>query len=595
MQNEKIQVLAIAPYEGMKTTIERIAKNRPDIVLDAYVGDLAAGKDVVLRSMEKPYDVIISRGGTAQLIETITELPVVEISLSVYDILRSIKLAENYQERYAIVGFSNITGNAHMLCDLLSYELDIFTIHDGAEVRPLLEKLKAEGYRMVVCDMISYTEARLLGLNAILISSGAESIDDAFTQAVKISTSQIHARRENRLLRQILGGSEIATVIFTDDGEIYYSSLGLASQESLFDTLRHDLPRIRSGESRKLYRNIEGTVYAITGTRLAEGSEDYVAFQISDSKLPSQVRKHAIHYANKTEAEEQFYNSFYAITGSMGDLEETVKHFRLSPFPVLISGENGTGKEQIARALYLGSPRVANPFITIDCSQMTDKAWTYLTTHFKSPLNDSESTIYFQSINFLSAEQRKGLLSLCLNADLARRNRLIISCVSSADAVIPPEGQEFRKGLSCLTINLPPLRKRILDLPNLSSIYLSTLNVELGKQLSGFEPKAMEMLMQYSWPGNYAQFKRLITELAVLTEAPYIRSHEVASLLDKEQAYSGVVSPGDSACSLDLSRPLDLITRDLIREAVARNQGNQSLTAKQLQISRTTLWRYLKE
>ena len=73
--------------------------------MDAYVGDLSHGKELVLRHIGENYDAIISRGGTAQLIKEVTEIPVVEISLSVYDILRAIKLAENYQERYAIIGF----------------------------------------------------------------------------------------------------------------------------------------------------------------------------------------------------------------------------------------------------------------------------------------------------------------------------------------------------------------------------------------------------------------------------------------------------------------------------------------------------------
>jgi phosphoglycolate phosphatase-like HAD superfamily hydrolase len=209
MENNKIKVLAIAPYEAMKTAIERLAKNRTDLELDAYVGDLYYGKELVQRHIGENYDAIISRGGTAQLIEEVTEVPVIEISLSVYDILRAIKLAENYKERYAILGFPSITGSAHLLCDLLQYQVDIFTVYSAAEVRPLLTKLKLEGYHMVVCDMISHTEAKLLGLNTILITSGAESIEDAFNQAVKISTSHIKVRRENQFLKEVLKNSGI--------------------------------------------------------------------------------------------------------------------------------------------------------------------------------------------------------------------------------------------------------------------------------------------------------------------------------------------------------------------------------------------------
>ena len=140
---EKIRILGIAPYEAMKTAMLRLAQNRSELELDVYVGDLHYGVEIVRHHMDEYYDAIISRGGTAELIEQVADVPVVEISLSVYDILRAMKLAENYKERYAIVGFPSITGSAHVLCDLLRYQIDIFTIHSGDEVLSTMEKISS--------------------------------------------------------------------------------------------------------------------------------------------------------------------------------------------------------------------------------------------------------------------------------------------------------------------------------------------------------------------------------------------------------------------------------------------------------------------
>ena len=197
--SEKIRILGIAPYEAMKTAMLRLAQGREELELTAFVGDMQRGGEIVRRHIDAYYDVIISRGGTAELIERITDIPVVEISLSVYDILRAMKLAENYEERYAIVGFPSITGSAHFLCDLLRYQIDIFTIHNEEEAESVLHGLKQEGYRMVVGDMISYTKAKDMGLNAILITSGVESIGSALDQAVKISASYTKTYHENLL------------------------------------------------------------------------------------------------------------------------------------------------------------------------------------------------------------------------------------------------------------------------------------------------------------------------------------------------------------------------------------------------------------
>lgn len=102
-------ILGIAPYEGMRDAMERAAEAFPGMHLDVHTGDLEQGVEIVRSMADQGYDAIVSRGGTAALIRQVTDLPVIEIQLSVYDVLRTIKLAENYSSLYAIVGFPNIT------------------------------------------------------------------------------------------------------------------------------------------------------------------------------------------------------------------------------------------------------------------------------------------------------------------------------------------------------------------------------------------------------------------------------------------------------------------------------------------------------
>ena len=126
MNQGKIRILAIAPYEGMKSIMLKLAKDRDDIDLSVFVGDLHKGAEIARKNFHEDFDIIISRGGTAELIGAITPLPVIEIALSVYDILRAIKMAENFSSRYAIVGFPGITSSAQLLCDLLQYKVEIY-------------------------------------------------------------------------------------------------------------------------------------------------------------------------------------------------------------------------------------------------------------------------------------------------------------------------------------------------------------------------------------------------------------------------------------------------------------------------------------
>lgn len=100
-----LHILAIAPYEAMKDALLRAAESFPVLRLTAYTGDLEEGAEIVRQMGAEAYDAIISRGGTAELIRPVTELPVIEIPVSVYDVLRTIKLSENYTDQCAIVGF----------------------------------------------------------------------------------------------------------------------------------------------------------------------------------------------------------------------------------------------------------------------------------------------------------------------------------------------------------------------------------------------------------------------------------------------------------------------------------------------------------
>jgi len=164
------RILGVAPYDGMRTAMERIAEEYPNVHLDAYTGDLEEGAAIVRASQSENYDVIISRGGTADRIREVTDLPVVSVKLSVYDVLRAIKMAENYSHLYAIVGFPSITQPAHTLCDLLRLNMDIITIHSMDEADSALNRLREGGYKMVVGDMVTHTLARQKGFDAFLIT-----------------------------------------------------------------------------------------------------------------------------------------------------------------------------------------------------------------------------------------------------------------------------------------------------------------------------------------------------------------------------------------------------------------------------------------
>ena len=200
------RILGIAPYDGMRTAMEQAAQAYPNVELEVYTGDLEEGQAIVQSMTPNSYDCIISRGGTATLIRQVTDLPVVDIHISVYDVLRTMKLAETTPACTPSWAFP-ASPSLPTPCSLLNFDLDILTVRSAEEVRHTLERLKQGGYRMVVCDMVTHTIAREMGFDAFLITSGIESLHSAIDQAVNISTWFGQLRQENLFFAQHHAGA----------------------------------------------------------------------------------------------------------------------------------------------------------------------------------------------------------------------------------------------------------------------------------------------------------------------------------------------------------------------------------------------------
>lgn len=593
MRAGRIRILGIAPYEGMKSIMQKLAKERDDIELNVFVGDLHKGAEIAQKNFHEDFDIIISRGGTAELIGSITQLPVIEITLSVYDILRSIKMAENFASRYAIVGFPSITSCAQLLCDLLQYKVEICTIHSADEVQTVLLSLKKKGYQMILCDMIANTTAKKLGMNAILITSGSESIGNAFDQAVKLCRSHSLLREENRFLQEIIRKDSHGTIAFKENGEVFFSTLEAERADAITDILRREIPAAMAADPHRFFKNIDGTLYSVASRRIPFYDINYAVFYFTSNKVPFATSKYGIQYLSKHDVENTFYNSFYNVTDGIGGLKATVEQMTQTDLPIMIIGEEGTGKERVAEAIYTQSQLQNSPLILVNFSLINDKTWTFLTNHYNSPFNDNNNTIYLRSIDILPEERLKQLLSMIIDMNLDRRNRLLFSCVCKTDGAIPKACMDFINQLSCMTIHLPPLRERRAEIPALANLSLSTLNIHLAKEILGLESGAMELLVHYEWPYNYTQFKRILSELTAITTTPYILEETTAQLLEQERNVSPPAGAGTLG-SLDLNRTLDEINQTIIRAVLAETGGNQSAAAKRLGISRTTLWRLLK-
>ena len=300
--------------------------------------------------------------------------------------------------------------------------------------------------------------------------------------------------------------------------------------------------------------------------------------------------KNGVRYIDRGQALEQFYSSFYGLTNPLGIHTPYLEQMNQTGAPVMLLGEDGTGKEEMAAFLYCQSRFQNKPMAIIDCSRITDRGWQFLTEHSNSPFSDTDTTIYIREIEFLSDRQFKELFSIIRDLNLHIRNHMIFSCTTREGEEINKNSQLLMNHFNCLSLTLPPLRANKEEIPDLANVYISNLNMQLAREIIGLEPEGASLLKEYGWPGNYNQFRRIMTELFAITDSSYIKSASVSKLLMREQPPSLAKEP----VAFDLNRTLEEINLDIARRVLAEEKGNQSRAAKRLGIGRTTLWRMLQ-
>ena len=591
----RIRALGIAPYEGMKHLMASLQEEYPQLDLTLFVGDRDEGLEIARSNFHGNYDVVISRGCTANMLRQNLALPVIEIDLTVYDLLCALKLTDGLTGKIAIVCAANLSSSARRLCDLMGYDMAIFTYDAPETVEQIMQKIRDEQYQTVLCDMVADTTAKRLGLNSCLIVSSISSIRRAFDQAILLCQSQEKLRAENLFFRDLIQGQLSQTVVFDSEGRLFLSTRN-ESRPELLELLRRELPESRQTGERRIIRILGGMTYTIRSRHVVTEGHVYTAFFFEAHRTPLTPNQTGIRFATRPEAEDAYYSSVFSFAGTVADSQSQIDRISGSSSPVMVTGEDGTGKESIVSMIYMRGPLRNNPLVTIQCSLLNEKSWSFFLEHHNSPLADEGNTIYFASIDSLSQERRSQLLAALSEMEVCRRNRVIFSCVCQPGEYMSEIGSLFIDKLCCLSLHLPPLRTISSRIPALVNLSLSHLNADLPRQIIGAEPGAIRLLQNFQWPHNYTQFRRIIGELAVTAAGQFITAEEVRQTLRKERHVGGFhLGAENAATPLDLNRTLEEINQDIALRVIQETGGNQTAAAKRLGISRTTLWRLVKK
>lgn len=596
--SQKIRVLGIAPYTAMKEQMQKIAQEFSDTIeLLALDGDLQEGVSVARNNFHSDFDVIISRGGTAELLRKQVSLPVIEIGLSEYDILRSIHLAEGISDRIAVVGFPSITHAVETAALFAKNRPDIFTIESADLVDDTMREVHLRGFKVVLCDVTGLAAAKRNGLNSVFLTSGQTSIRKAFRDAILFAGNTRRLQAENAFLREIIMEQTGSTVVFDTGDNPVFSSIQMDNPNELINVLKREIPSIpEQGPGVRIQKTLNGNLFKVKGKRVYSGNEMCTVFYITKVKLPLQSSQAGIHYYTEAEARRVFYNSFFVSVndtlGTTADFARVAKTNR----PVMILGADGTGKESAANLIYMNSPLNVHPFIVINVNLLTEESWNFLIENENSPLSDSDNTLYIiGSARKEDEEKMRRFLSAMVEMDLAKRNRILLSFQAVNDNLQAPIIRRFQNVLGCTTLVLPTLAAMKEHIPTLVHLYLSQVSSGGESEVIDMADEGIRLMQDFPWEHNYSQFKRIMQDLIETAALPIISEAEVRAALAREDLVPATRQGVNGAEVFDMNRTLDKMNQEIVRRVLADCDGNQTLAAKRLGISRTTMWRYVNK
>ena len=628
----------IAPYKKMGELFSEICQefNKKIII---KIGDLEEGaRQAVELEEQGAIDVVISRGGTAIAIKKkVTNLPVVEVQISGFDLIRALHQARKETNKVAVVGFYPFTYGIKGLGDIMNIDIEILTLKENwyehtLYVEKKLKEIKKQGYNWIVGDNISVEIAERLGMNTVLVESGKEALMQSILEAERVAEVRKKELEKNKRIKSII--------------DFAYEGIITVDQKGVIDTFNPQAVKIFEKEAYKIIgknvnkmfpefdfskitkigQKIEGKIWTVGDIKIVA---NIIPIRINDETVRTVVTFQKVSQIQKTEQKirEKLYlkgnvaeNTFSDIIGQsqiFRNLKEEAKNYAQIDSPVLLYGETGTGKELFAQAIHNYSPRRINPFVAFNCAALPESlleselfgyvggAFTGAKKEGKMGLFEQahEGTIFLDEIGEISQNIQARLLRVLQEHKVRRLGddkvipvdvRIIASTNKKLIQLV--KENKFRDDLyyriNVLNLDIPPLRERKEDISLLVNFFIKKYGYKFKKIVEGISEEGMQILENYDWPGNIRQLENIIERLVVRTDKNFIMTNLVKEIM-KLQYGGGVIDNYQKQDNINypLSGNLENIEKNIIKEIINEEKGNKAAAARRLGISRTTLWR----
>ncbi len=562
-------------------------------------------------------EVVVTRGGLAEQIRQLPGISVVEIAMSLNELLSTLShLTAKGFRRIGIVSRANLFSGAVGNFQILDAQVSIHPQVDEEATQAAVRQLVSEGFEAIIGCRMAFKTARELGVEAVFLESGPVSIRAALQEAMRILEAKEREKLQGAQLAAIIDNIDEAVIAVTPDNKVSFfnrharrlCAIGPASPPDF----RPALSVFDSGEKEK--------ITTINGNSVIARS---IPLEFNNSVRGKVVTLHEVSriQASESKIRSSFYQkglyARYQFKDVIGDsplmqqLTARARTYAGHDSNLLIYGETGTGKEVFAQSIHNVSKRSKGPFVSINIASIApslleselfgyvDGAFTGARKGGKPGLFElaHQGTLFLDEIGELAPEIQNRFLRVLQEREIMRigDDKIIpidvrIISATNRDLFQQTLSGSFRQDLyyriHVVGLRIPPLRARADDIPQIFEHYLQRFAGQAGRN-AHLTRGAGELLKSYAWPGNIRQLRN-VAEVVAYGETERVEAGQIAEVLG-EQEHTATAS---SFITIPESASLKQMESEIIRNLLAKHSADDVCT--RLGISRVTLWRKMK-
>ncbi len=617
-------VFIIASHSKIHELAHQVSAKHSDV--EVAFGLLDEAVPIALQAEKRGAQVIISRGGTTRLLERSSlTIPVVDISVSPYNLLRAIHHARAFDRVVTVMGFFRIIKGVEKLGGILDVNLEVREIasRKDAEDFVRLRMESANPIQMLLGGAIAERLARQYSIPTVFLETSREDIENAVKESYKLLEVRRREAQKTEQFKAILDNINHGVIAVDQKGVIttFNKAAGKITGVSQMETEGKMLSQVfAQGSIGRVIEtgrphldqliNIGRTMALSNQVPVKVGDEIVGAVETLEdvTKIREYENVIRLKLAEKGHVARFCFDHILGDSPLIRKTKALAQKYAAVDSTILIEGESGTGKEVFAQSIHQNSSRAKGPFVAVNCgaipeSLLESELFGYQPGAFTGARRGGKDglftlahsgTIFLDEISETSSNFQATLLRVIQEMEVRPlgSDRVIpidVRIIASTNQVMKlavAEGR-FRRDLyyrlNILRLMIPPLRHRKDDIRLLVRQFIGRYAAKLGKRIS-IDRRAMSALKQYDWPGNIRELQNIVERLCVTCDAHINGEMVLEALSDLEPGPGG--SPGPS---------MERLKRNHMLEVLKQCGNNKSLAAKRLGISRTTLWRELKQ